>query len=334
MVRLQTLDLRIGVRVPASQPNEADILETTFGPFIMRTLIFSALLGLLGVVSYAQDKAPVTDDWVDKASPEIDAALRARVNKFYGAFIAGKFKEAYLLVADDSQDQFIELSKDQYISCEIIKTRFSRDFMKAEVVVSCKGDFKWHGLNTPQMFPLSSNWKIENGEWCWAYVRPTKVRSPFSPTGFAPVPPEDSSNAAPPPATGDIAAAAQGILAKVSLDKHFVKLKSSENSQDIVHVRNEMPGSIGLKLDKLDMPGLKVTLGKAMLAQHEETTIAFEWRLDDPQLLCVDCAKKMTANPTVFLRIIPTAQTFPINIYFENQAKPAPAPTPAPPVQK
>jgi hypothetical protein len=30
MVRLQTLDLRIGVRVPASQPKQVDILKEEF----------------------------------------------------------------------------------------------------------------------------------------------------------------------------------------------------------------------------------------------------------------------------------------------------------------
>jgi hypothetical protein len=32
MVRLQTLDLRIGVRVPASQPNKVAILKKEFEP--------------------------------------------------------------------------------------------------------------------------------------------------------------------------------------------------------------------------------------------------------------------------------------------------------------
>ena len=81
----------------------------------------------------------------DKAPPAIDEALRARVGKFYGAFIAGKFKDAYSLVADDSQDKFFELSKDQYKRCEIIKINYSENFTKAAVVTSCKSDWRWHG---------------------------------------------------------------------------------------------------------------------------------------------------------------------------------------------
>jgi hypothetical protein len=75
----------------------------------MKTLALSLVL-LSCFAALGQDSSEL----FDKAPPPIDEALRARVDKFYGAFIAGKFKEAYLLVADDSQDKFFELSKDQY----------------------------------------------------------------------------------------------------------------------------------------------------------------------------------------------------------------------------
>jgi len=60
--------------------------------------------------------------WVpsEKAPPEVNEALRARIDKFYGAFMKGKFREAYLLVSEDSQDAFMESSKDTYTSCETI----------------------------------------------------------------------------------------------------------------------------------------------------------------------------------------------------------------------
>src|ERR1700691_3384083 len=106
------------------------------------------------------------------------------------------------------------------------------------------------------------------------------VSSPFAPTGFVPVPADSTPN----PAAlvpKDIPGAAQSILAKVTVDKVSVRLRSYETSQDVVHVRNDMPGQVRLKLDQPGLAGLQVSVGKTELKAHEETTIVFEWRLDD-----------------------------------------------------
>src|SRR5271169_377939 len=120
----------------------------------MRTLTFSSLSLLLlsGFTAFGQDSS----DMVDKAPAPIEEALRARVAKFYDAFVTGKFKDAYLLVADDSQDKFFELDKDQYKGAEIIKIRYSGNFTIAVVVTAIKSDFKWHGAVTLSTFPLTS----------------------------------------------------------------------------------------------------------------------------------------------------------------------------------
>ena len=293
----------------------------------MRTLALSALLLASGVLGVAED----TTDWVDKAPPEIEQALRARVSQYYGAFVAGKFKEAYLLVADDSQDAFFESSKDQYKSCETIKTRYSPTFTKATVLESCKSDWKWHGIVTPTTFPLTSTWKIEDGKWVWTYVRPTQVASPFSPTGFVNVAPAEpaAKDAALPK---DMQSMAQGILAKVSVDRQMVRLHSDESSQDVIHVHNGMPGVIKLQMDQLAVPGLKITLGKTQLGANEDTTVTFDYRLDDPGISCIDCAKKIQGTPVVSLRVTPTGQSFPISVAFgpstsvHSDKQPVPAP--------
>jgi len=278
----------------------------------MRTLALSSLLLVSGMLGLAQDST----DQLDKAPPAIDEALRARVDQYYHAFMVGRFKDAYVLVADDSQDAFLEADKQQYKACETIKIRYSANFTKATVVESCKGEWKWHGQVTPTTFPVTSSWKIEDGKWCWSYVKPTQVPSPFSPTGFVPIPPDT-----PQPKDGigvpkDMRAAAQSILSKVSVDRQYVRLRPDESSQDVIHVRNGMPGVIKLQMDQLAVPGLKITLGKSELGANEETTVSFEYRLDDPGIACVDCAKKLKGTSTVALHVVPTGQTFNIAIAF------------------
>jgi hypothetical protein len=272
----------------------------------MKTLAFWSLLLLCGLTAFGQNPS----DLFDKAPPAIDEALRAQVGKFYQAFIAGKFKEAYLLVADDSQDKFFELPKEQYKGCEVIKVNYTENFTKAAVVTSCKSDWRFHGSTVLTTFPLTSNWEVVEGQWLWHYEKPTMVASPFSPTGFVPVPADSTPNSAA-LVPKDIPAAAQAILAKVTVDKPSVHLRVSEASQDVVHVRNEMAGPVKLKLDQPALAGLTVTVEKTELKAHEETTIAFEWRLDD-------AAKIVDLRKTILLHIEPTRQVFPITILFDN----------------
>lgn len=292
----------------------------------MKTLVFSSLLLFSSLAALAQN----TSELFDKAPPAIDDALRARVNKFYDLFIAGKFKDAYSLVADDSQDKFFELSKDEYKSCEIIKINYSEKFAKATVVTSCKTDWRWHGVATLTTFPLTSNWEVVDGQWYWHWEKPTMVPSPFSPTGYIPVPADSNTNNAG-LVPKDIGAVAQGILAKVAVDRSAVQLKSSETSREVIHLRNDMPGEISLKLETPNVVGLKVTPEKTNLKAHEETVIAFEWRLDDPAIRCLECAKAMSTPLKVLVHVEPTNQVIPISVFFEYMPSKIVAPSPAAP---
>jgi hypothetical protein len=273
----------------------------------MKTLAFSSLLLLSGFSAFGQNPSEL----FDKAPPAIDDALHARVIQFYDLFIAGKFKDAYSLVADDSQDKFFELSKDQYKSCEVIKIRYSDNFTKA--------DWRWHGTVTLTTFPLTSNWEVIDGQWYWHWERPTMVPSPFSPTGFVPVPAESASPSLVPK---DLQGAAREILAKVGIDKAIVRFRSLEPSQEVVHVRNDMAGQVSLKLIQPNVPGLKVSLPQTVLQAHEQTAMLVEWQPESP-------AKRISGHPAVQfqLQIEPTGQLFPINVVFDS----VPAPVPAPP---
>jgi hypothetical protein len=280
-----------------------------------RPAVCASVLLVSGILALAQDST----EPVDKAPAPIDEALRARVDQYYHAFITGKYKDAYLLVDDDSQDAFLEADKQPYQACETLKIRYSDNFTKASVLESCKGDWKWHGHVTPMSIPLTSSWVVVNGQWYWHYVKPTQRPFPFSPTGVTAVPSgETEAKKDGPVIPADLNGLAKAILAKVGLDKQTIHLRRDVSSQDVIHVRNGMPGVITLKLDDLGMAGLKITVGKTQLQAHEETTILFEWRLDDPVLRCQDCAGKTPGSSTVQLHIAPTGQAFPISVVFEQ----------------
>lgn len=256
-------------------------------------------------------------DLFDKAPPPIDEALRARVAQFYQAYTTGKFKDAYPLVAEDSQDAFFAASKDMLKSCEILRIKYSDEFTKADVVEACKGEWNYHGVKTPTSFPLTSHWKIMDGQWYWFYVKPTIAPSPFSPTGFATAGPEsDGAVKAMPNVPANPMEAARNILSQVKVDKTTIKLRGYETSKDELRVMNEMPGEITLSIDPIAFPGLKVTPGKTVLQAKEETTVVFEYRVDDASIECGDCAKRVKSTMTAQLHVQPTGQLFPITIIF------------------
>lgn len=278
---------------------------------------FSRLYPLLfaGALAFGQD---TNSDLFDKAPPPIDQALRARVEQFYRAYTTGKFREAYPLVAEDSQDAFLGSSKNTFKSCEVLKINYSDNFTKAVVVESCKGDWNFHGHTVGTSMPVTSNWEVVDGQWFWYYVKPTSMPSPFSPTGFATITPDSSSgatlNASVLPANP--LDSARGILAKVRVDKTAIKLKGYETSKDELHLINEMPGQISLTIDPVAFPGFKITPEKTELQANEQTTILFEYRLDDATIECGECAKRVKSTLTAQLHIQPTGQVFPITVTF------------------
>ena len=270
---------------------------------------------IAGALAFGQDSS----DLFDKAPPPIDEALRARVAQFYQAEADGKFSEAYALVAEDARDAFLGSSRDKVKGCEIAKINYSDNFTKAVVVAGCKGEWLWHGQAIKTQFPVTTHWKVVDGKWFWYYMKPTEVPFPFSPTGMLKVPDQSAEQqpaAPPPPVIPDPMTAARSILSKVKVDKAAIMLKGYETSKDELHVVNEMPGEVTLRVDPIVFPGLKITPDKTRLKANEKATIVFEYRLDDASIECGDCAKRVKSTMTAQLHIEPTGQLFPITITF------------------
>lgn len=258
---------------------------------------------------YAQDP-----DVFTKAPPEVDQALRVRVNTFYQAHISGKYRDAFQVVADDAQDAFIGASKDTYKSCEISRINYSEDFTKASVVTACQGEMRWHTERIPATLPLSTNWKLVDGQWYWYAVKSDRVVTPF---GISAVTPDAATSTNSPPAIpADPAAVARDILGKVSIDKTNIDLKGYETSQDEMHITNNLAGAIRVSVQSPGSTGLTVKLDKNELAAGEKATVVFAYSVQDAKAICHDCFKPVKAATTAEIRIEPTKQVFQVNITF------------------
>lgn len=269
----------------------------------MKTLSLVAILSVCSV-AFGQESS----DLFEKAPPPIDEALRARIHDFYQAHIDGKFREAMKLVAEDSQDMFFAAPKPQYKECETVRINYSEQFTKALVVESCKGDWVFHGQSAPMTLPISSNWKLVDGQWYFCYVKPKTVTTPFGTINVT-----DAADAKPgsaPVIPQDPLQAARGILTMVKVDKMNVNLRADQPSKEEIHISNEMPGSVSISIDPVTAPGLKITPAKTELPAKGETTVTFEYRPPERS------DSKTPSSVTAQIHINPTGQVLPIQLTF------------------
>ena len=250
------------------------------------------------------------------APSDVDAALRARVDRFFQAHVSGKFRDAIPVVADESADWFIGSGKESYKSCETTKVEYSENFTKALVTETCQGEYRVHGHRMPVSLPIPSHWKIVDGQWFWYYIKETEVRTPF---GIARITPDNDPDAAAHDTSKPIIPAnplmlARDILQSIKIDKTEIKLESRKANEDTLEVTNGMPGSISISVDNLGQAGLTVKLDKSELKAGEKARVVFRYDPEDPLVQCGDCAKHVSGTVTAQIRVQPTGQVFPINI--------------------
>ncbi len=239
---------------------------------------------------------------LQKAPPQIDAALRARVTAFYQAFVDAKFRLADQYVAEDSKDLFFAAAKEKLDGFDILRINYLENFTKADVVVVVKSRWVFRGMSTPTSAPVTTHWKVVNGDWFW-YVPPgpQKVRTPFG--MMTPGPTDPAGSQAPPGKPADMKAAATAILQSVSADRTDVKLAAKPGAAEQITISNGMPGHIRLRLDT-EGTGVKATLDKEDLGASEKAKLSLE---RDP-------ATPGSGVVTVKLIVEPTNQVIPIRV--------------------
>ena len=240
-----------------------------------------------------------------QAPPDVDAALRARIDQFYQAHVDGKYRVADQVVAEDSKDAYFAAGKPRYLGFEIIKITYSDNFTKAESVVSCEAEWFFHGNKSKVKLPATSLWKIVHGQWFWYVLPVTERKTPFGtmhyntgsqdPTPTAPIP-------------GDPQVLAQQILASVRADKKVLTLSSYAPASGEVTITNGMQGSISLRAD-IDgrFPGLTFNLSKTDLKAGETATLKIVYE-----------PKDRVAKPALTARIYvePINQVIPVQLIF------------------
>ncbi len=209
----------------------------------------------------------------EKAPPEIEEALRARIMQFYQAHVDGKWRLADQVVAEESKDTFLGADKQRLKSYSIVKIKYSKDFSDAEVVASCRTEMVMHGNRMEVPLAIASHWKTIEGQWFWYAPTVTgKWMTPAGPMTAGPDNGQKPSRAMP----GDPAVLAAQLLDRIKVDKTEILLSSYEPASMEVIVTNDTDGPVNVKVD-VDgaFAGVTAKIDKPVLNAHDKATVVF-----------------------------------------------------------
>lgn len=272
----------------------------------MRTRSTVCWLLFYGIACFGQDPAAL----FQKAPPDVEEALRARIQKFYGLYMEGKFRAADALVAEDSKDAFYIAGKRKCRSIEIDTLRFSEDFLKADVMVSCDTDVMVEpvGMIRAQV-PMRTRWKTLDGEWFW-YVEPASDQGMATPFGFfKPGSPNGPPAGMAMPAAG---MSVEALRSMVKVDRQQVSLDANTKGVGRVVVTNAMPGAVSLALEPKEIPGFDLALDQTSITEGQSAVLSIGY---------VPSKDRQPSPATVKIVVSPINQEIPIRIVFTGTAQ-------------
>ncbi len=201
--------------------------------------------------------------------PEVDSALRARVQNFYQLQTDRKYRQAEQFVAEDTKDLYYAGNKPQIQSFRITGIQYGADFQTAKVSVSAHMQVMMPGLTPPVMnfdVPLTGTWKIENGLWCWYVDQSKPVETPFGPI------PRSTTEGKPDSSKLAEAVSAASLMAGVHADKAGIRLDPRQPKPEILTLQNTLPGPVTVQ-SLTTSAALKIEITKPNLGAKESTEV-------------------------------------------------------------
>ncbi len=257
----------------------------------MRFLRSAVLVGLSLAVTLSAADPP----------PEVDAALRARIEDFYQLQVDRKFRQAEQLVAADTKDFYYESRKPDLRTIEITEIQYTPDFQTAKVTLASRMQIMIPGA-PPQVMniPFASYWKIERGEWCWYIDRDKLLDTPFGRVK------EKGSGATQDLATLKERISTAGLMDGVHADPMIIELDLAKPpAVQIIKLKNFLPGPVTVQSIN-SPPALTIEIAKPDLGADESTVaiITFTGSSERPG--------------QVTLRILPMGQIIALPIHYPD----------------
>jgi hypothetical protein len=234
--------------------------------------VLRLLAGIVcGVALLGAQNSP--QDLFEKAPPEVDEALRARITLFYQAHVDGRFRQADQVVAEDSKDRFFAMQKPRYKGFEITRIRYTEDFTKATALVTCDTEMPLlNGQRIPVKRPIGSQWRLEDGEWVW-FVVPPEQGQKQTPFGMMTTNEPGGAGRLPINAGGDL----PSMIDKVRVNKNELLFASDAPGEDSIEIHNGMDGVIRLSISAQAFGGLTLKLADEEVRPNQKTKLLVSW---------------------------------------------------------
>lgn len=265
----------------------------------LASLVSSALVAVLAC-AFAAAPLPA-QDLFKQAPPEVEKALRQRLDEFYTLMKEGRFRAADAYIAEDSKDSFYEQEKKKIKGHEIIRINWDDNFQRAEVVVAVETEFQIRGMTIPAKAPTQARWKIENNNWFHYFDSSKAKKTPF---GTMAPGPNNTKGMDPEEMLRD----PRIIFNQIKIEKEEARLKSYEASTDSIKVINGLQGGIRVSfLPDMTIPGFSYKVENEEIGAGGEATVVFSI-----------APKDRTAKPTITgrIRVEPFERAYPIRVVF------------------
>jgi len=252
-------------------------------------------LALFAVLAFAQRSVMPPEP----APPEVDQALRARIQEFYGYFVKEEYRKAEKLIAEDSQDWFYDHNKPHYLSFEVTRIEYSNHFTKADVLTLCEQNILMVGFSGPMKIPTPSTWKLIDGQWFWYIDREEITHTPFGV-----IPERGSDKPSGPlgklpviPGTPDFA------MNLVKPDTKLLVVKAGDSADATVTITNTAHGPATLTIEGKPQ-GVEAKLNHGLLSAGEKAVLSVHAAAD--------------AKPgRILVRVHETQELIPIEVRFQ-----------------
>jgi len=252
---------------------------------------------ILPLLLYAQGDP----DLFTKAPPAVEEALRARVVAFYEAQQAGKFRQADLYVAEEAKDAYYGAEKPTCKSWKLERFLWEEGYQKARAFITCDTSLMTITGPLNVKMPLTSHWKLVDGQWFW-YLPPQPAvrKTPFG--EFRPGPASDNRGGVPLRLPS-----AQEILSQLRLSKDQVVFVREREGSEEVQFTNGTEGGVRLSLDFRPIPGIEATLDKTDLKAGETARILIKYKPGEA---------KPPDKAVIAVQVDPFTQSMPIQVSF------------------
>jgi hypothetical protein len=198
-------------------------------------------------------------------SPEVDSALKSRVQEFYQLMVDHKFRQGEEMIAEDSKDFYYDSTKPDIKSFTIGKIEYSEDFRSAKVTIVSTVDILFPGAGVKRLnIPSVTNWKIDRDQWCWYVDKEALLQTPFGKVK----PPSGNSKTN----SGPLPTPITSLANAVTVDRPQIQLDSAHPKKEVVVLKNALPGPVTI-VKGTPVPGINVSIAKPNLAASESTEV-------------------------------------------------------------